>query len=110
MGSSSRSPQRNRAMSRAFVNEDGGVPDPRHRYPLPSRDDPGFDEAAARALLQGANEGDSDTAEAATGYRFGEPKLVPWIRQLLERARATGNDRQEQLAERFLRRAGVEVD
>src|SRR5678815_4921465 len=91
MGSSSRSPQRNRAMSRAFVNEDGGVPDPRHRYPLPSRDDPGFDEAAA-------------------GYRFGEPKLVPWIRQLLERARATGNDRQEQLAERFLRRAGVEVD
>jgi len=96
-------------MSRAFVNEEGPVPDPRQRFPLPSRDDPGFDEAAARALLKGANEGDSDGAELATGYRFGEPKLVPWIRRLLEDARESGNERQEQLAERFLRRAGVEV-
>lgn len=97
-------------MSRAFVNEDGGVPDPRHRYPLPSRDDPGYDEAAARVLLQGANEGDSDTAEAATGYRFGEPRLVPWVKLLLDVAREAGHERQEQLAERFLRRAGVEVE
>lgn len=97
-------------MSRAFVNEDGGTPDPRHRYPLPAMDDPGYDEAAARALLKGANEGDSDTAEAATGYRFGEPRLVPWIRLLLLSAWETGNERQEQLAERFLRRAGVEVE
>lgn len=96
-------------MSRAFVNEEGPAPDPRQRFPLPSRDDPGFDEAAARALLKGANEGDSDSAEVATGYRFGEPKLVPWIRRLLADARESGNERQEQLAERFLRRAGVEV-
>ena len=97
-------------MSRAFVNEEGGAPDPRHHFPLPAREDPGYDEAAARALLKGANEGDSDTAEAATGYRFGEPRLVPWVRLLLELARESGNERQEQLAERFLRRAGVELD
>ena len=97
-------------MSRAFVSEDQGGPDPRVRFPLPSRDDPGYDAAAARALLQGAHEGDSMAAEEATGYRFGEPALVPHVLLLLEQARAEGNDRLEQLAERFLRRAGVEVD
>lgn len=94
-------------MSRAFVNEEGSAPDPRHRFPLPARDDPGFDEAAARALLKGANEGDSDSAEIATGYRFGEPKLIPWVTRMLEDARESGDERQEQLAERFLRRAGI---
>ena len=97
-------------MSRAFVSEDSGGPDPRHRFPLPPRDDPGYDLAAARALLQGAHEGDSMAAEEATGYRFGEPALVPHIKLVLEQAREDGNDRLEQLAERFLRRAGVQVD
>ena len=97
-------------MSRAFINEDSGGPDPRHRFPLPPRDDPGYDEAAARALLQGAHEGDSASAEEATGYRFGEPALVPHVRAMLERARKDKNDRLEQLAERFLARAGVEVE
>ena len=96
-------------MSRAFVSEDSPAPDPRHKYPLPAPDDPGYDEAAARALLKGANEGDSDSAELATGYRFGEPKLIPWILRLLQDARESGNERQEQLAERFLRSAGVEL-
>src|SRR6188474_2151124 len=66
--------QKNAEMSRAFVNEDGAAPEPRHRFPLPASDDPAFPEAAARALLQGANEGDSGTAEAATGYLFGDPR------------------------------------
>jgi len=91
-------------MSRAFVNEDAGAESPR-LYGLPSRDDPGFDAAAARALLQGANEGDSASAEAATGYVFGEPSLQPYIERILDEARAGGNERLEQLAERFLRRA-----
>jgi hypothetical protein len=39
-------------MSRAFVNEDAGGPEPRYR--LPKRDDPGYDEAAAWALIEGA--------------------------------------------------------
>lgn len=95
-------------MSRAFVNEDDAAPEPRHRFPLPAADDPAFPEAAARALLQGANEGDSGTAEAATGYLFGDPRLVGVVRQILKSAREDGNDRLEQLAERFIRRAGEE--
>jgi len=97
-------------MSRAFVSEDQEGPDPRHRFPLPPVSDPGYDEAAARALLQGAHEGDSAAAEEATGYRFGEAKLVPYVHAILERARKDGNDRLEQLAERFLRKAGARVD
>jgi len=89
-------------MSRAFVNEDAGGEVP--RYPLPSLDDPGYDLAAARALLRGANEGDSASAEAATGYVFGEPRLRPHVERILAEARADGDDRLEQLAERFLRR------
>jgi len=77
---------------------------------LPPRDDQDYDAAATRALLQGAHEGDSASAEEATGYRFGEPVLVPHVRAILERARKQKNDRLEQLAERFLTRAGVEVD
>jgi len=97
-------------MSRAFVSEDNDGPDPRVRFPLPPRDDPGYAAAAARALLQGANEGDSAAAEEATGHGFGDPTLVPQVRELLESARRDGNDRLEQLAERYLRRAGIALD
>ena len=88
-------------MSRAFVNEDAGGPEP--RYHLPSRDDPGYDEAAAWALLEGANVGDSYSAELATGYHWGDPKLKPHVTRILARARQEGNERLEQLARRFLR-------
>ncbi len=94
-------------VSRAFVNEDAAEPDPRIRFPLPAPDDPGFALAAARALIRGANEGDSLTAEDATGYRFGDPRLIPEVTALLREAREGQNERLEQLAERFLRRAGV---
>jgi hypothetical protein len=90
-------------MSRAFVNEDAGGDAP--RYPLPPRDDPSYDAAAARALLKGADQGDSASAEAATGYVFGEPKLRRHVELVLNEARAAGDERLEQLAERFLRRA-----
>ncbi|HXE57370.1 MAG TPA: hypothetical protein VNK43_05175 [Gemmatimonadales bacterium] len=92
-------------MSRAFIDEDADGPEPLRRFRLPRRDDPGYDEAAARALLQGANEGDSAAAEDATGYLWGEPKLRPIVERILAEARARGNDRLEQLAERFLRAA-----
>jgi hypothetical protein len=88
-------------MSRAFVNEDAGDAAP--RFPLPPADDPAFDEAAARALLQGAHLGDTASAEAATGYYWGDPKLRPWVEQILAEAREDGEERLEQLAERFLR-------
>lgn len=88
-------------MSRAFVKEDAGGPE--RRYSLPPRSDPGFDEAAAMALLEGANVGDSYGAELATGYRWGEPKLRTYVQRILEQARSKGNERLQQLAERFLR-------
>jgi len=88
-------------MSRAFVREDAGGPE--RRYTLPPRTDPGYDSAAAQALLEGANVGDSYGAELATGYRWGEPKLKPYVEQVLAQARAEQNERLEQLAERFLR-------
>jgi hypothetical protein len=92
-------------MSRAFVNEDAGGGDALGKYPLPARDDPGFSLAAARALLRGADEGDTVGAEAATGFYWGDPSLEREVRQLLGEARDEGNERAEQLAERYLRRA-----
>jgi hypothetical protein len=89
-------------MSRAFINEDAGAGEA-PRFPLPGRDDPAFDIAAARALLQGADLGDTASAESATGYYWGEPKLRTLIQRILEEAREDGNERLEQLAERFLR-------
>jgi hypothetical protein len=89
-------------MSRAFVNEDaGGAQAP--RFVLPSRDDPAYDLAAARALLQGADLGDTASAEAATGYYWGDPALQPMVERILEEAREDADERLEQLAERFLR-------
>lgn len=91
-------------MSRAFVNEDAAGPEP--RYHLPPRDDPGYDAAAAWALLEGANVGDSYGAERATGYAWGEPRLVLHVERILTDARREGNERLQQLAERFLRVTG----
>ena len=90
-------------MSRAFVNEDAGGGAPRRGYGLPSRDDPGFDAAATAALLEAARDGETESAEIATGYYWGEPKLRPHVQRILARARAEGDDRLEQLAARFLR-------
>jgi len=89
-------------MSRAFINEDadaGNAP----RFPLPGRDDPTFDLAAARALLRGADLGDTASAESATGYYWGEPRLRPLVERILLEARQDDNERLEVLAERFLR-------
>ena len=70
---------------------------------MPAREDPGYDAAAAEALLEGANVGDSYSAELATGYRWGDPKLKPHVERILAAARSDRNERLEQLAERFLR-------
>ena len=96
-------------MSRAFVKEDG--PDgPEHRFNLPAADSPYYAEAAAWALIEGADRGDSKSAEVITGYRWGEADLVPHVREILERARTEGHDRVAQLARRFLRTAGASVE
>ena len=89
-------------MSRAFVNEDADQ-EPSPRYVLPDRTDPGYDEAAAWALLEGANHGDSRSAEIATGYTWGEPRLRTHVERILEKAREQRDERLESLARRFLR-------
>lgn len=92
-------------MSRAFVNEDAAE-GPEPKYSLPEPDSPYFDEAAAWALIQGANLGDTRGAEDATGCRWGEARLVPHVEKILEEARERDNLRLEQLARRYLRAAG----
>jgi hypothetical protein len=92
-------------MSRAFVKEDAN-PEPEPEYGLPDPESPYFDEAAARALIEGANQGNSKSAELATGYRWGEPELVPHIRAIREEALEQDDDRRVQLADRYLRKAG----
>jgi len=91
-------------MSRAFVREDPN-PEPEPRYELPDPDSARFDKAAASALIEGANQGNSRSAERATGYRWGDAMLAPHVHDILDRARSDGDDRIVQLAERFLRKA-----
>jgi hypothetical protein len=95
-------------MSRAFINEDAGAGES-PRFPLPPRDDPSFDLAAARALLHGADLGDTSSAEAATGYYWGEPKLSQLVERIRDEALEDRNERLEQLAERFLRVSGAKL-
>lgn len=91
-------------VSRAFVNEDAGQwGNPARRFNLPDRADPGFDAAAAEAMLEAAREGDTGSAEMATGYYWGEERLKPFVEAILIRARATEDERLVQLAERFTR-------
>lgn len=90
-------------MSRAFVNEDAGSNAPGKRYILPERDDPTYDQVAAETLLEAAREGDTESAERATGYYWGEPKLHAHVSRILQRAQDSGDDRLETLARRFLR-------
>ena len=90
-------------MSRAFTKEDDGSQrGPRRHYGLPPRGTPDFDAAAAAALLEAARAGETASAEQATGYYWGEPKLRPHVARILAQARATGDEPLVQLAERFL--------
>mgnify|MGYP006969361296 CR=1 FL=1 len=91
-------------MSRAFVKEDDHEREPEFRLPDPNS--PYYEEAAAWALIQGADEGNSRSAELATGYRWGDPALKDHVQAILERALDEGEDRVAQLARRFLRAGG----
>lgn len=90
-------------MSMAFLRDDAEGEMPRRNYGLPDRDDPEFDRVAARALLEAARVGETQLAERATGYYWGEPKLKPFVQELLAEAEKNSDDRLEQLATRFLR-------
>ncbi len=94
-------------MSRAFVREDADHPVAPGYFALPAKDDPGFDAAAARALLEAARDANTASAEVATGYRWGEPRLHRHVRKLLEEAESLPVHEQDRryirLAQRFLR-------
>jgi hypothetical protein len=90
-------------MSRAFVKDDHDDSVPRRFYGLPSREDPAFDAAAARALLDAARIGETASAEQATGYYWGEAVLRPHVARILTEAESGGDERLAQLARRFLR-------
>ena len=94
-------------MSRAFVNEDATGPEDRPRFTLPEPSDPGYDAAAALAMLEGAREGHTRDAEEATGYRWGDPALSAHIERLLEQEMARPADERDrrlvQVARRYLK-------
>jgi hypothetical protein len=93
-------------MSRAFIREDAGDHVPPGRFGLPDRDDPDFDLAAARALLEAARDARTESAEAATGYRWGEPRLHAHVRTLIEEAESLPEEARDRrylrVARRFL--------
>ena len=70
---------------------------------MPPRDDPGFDAAAARALLEAAREGVTGDAEQATGYYWGDATLRAHVDAIRDEAARSGDERLQQLAERFLK-------
>lgn len=90
-------------MSRAFLRDDAEGEMPRRHYDLPDRDDPQFDRAAARALVEAARVNETQLAERATGYYWGEPRLRPYVEQILVEAERDKDERLEQVARRFLR-------
>ena len=90
-------------MSRAFLRDDAEGEMPFRDYNLPDPNDPGFDRAAARALLEAARVSETQLAERATGYYWGEPKLRPYVEEILAEAERAKDDRLEQVARRFLR-------
>jgi hypothetical protein len=90
-------------MSRAFLRDDAEGEMPRRNYALPPKDDPGYDRAAARALLEAARVSETQLAERATGYYWGEPRLRPFVEEVLAEAEKAQDDRLEQVARRFLR-------
>lgn len=90
-------------MSQAFLRDDAEGEMPRRNYGLPERDDPEFDRFAARALLEAARVSETQLAERATGYYWGEPRLKPYVEELRAQAERENDERMEQLARRFLR-------
>ncbi len=89
-------------MSRAFLRDDAEGEMPRRNYDLPERDDPAYEAAAARALLEAARVNETQLAERATGFYWGEPLLRPYVEQMLAEAQRVNDERLEQVARRFL--------
>jgi hypothetical protein len=91
-------------VSRAFIDDDRDESGrPRREFHLPDREDPGFAAAAARALLEAARDGVTGDAEQATGYYWGDVALREHVEAIRALAEKDGDERLQQLAERFLK-------
>ena len=94
-------------MSRAFVNEDASGPDDAPRFTLPEPGDPGYEAAAALAMLEGARSGHTREAEEATGYRWGDRALVDHVERLVDQEMTRPADERDQrliqVGRRYLR-------
>ena len=90
-------------MSRAFLRDDAEGEMPRRHYDLPDRDDPEYERRAARALLEAARVNETQLAERATGFLWGEPCLRSFVEEILVEAEQAKDERLEQVARRFLR-------
>jgi hypothetical protein len=89
-------------MSRAFLRDDAEGEMPFRNYHLPPPDDPDYDRDCARAMLEAARVNETQLAERATGYYWGEARLKPFVQEILVEAEQAKDDRLEQLARRFL--------
>ena len=75
---------------------------PRRFYDLPERDDPAYDKAAARALLEAARETRRNSPSAPRDRRHpGEPKPRRYVEEFLAAAERDKDDRLEQVAGDF---------
>jgi hypothetical protein len=54
-------------------------------------------------LLEAARINETQLAERATGLYWGEPRLHPYVAEILAEAERSGDERLEQVARRFLR-------
>ncbi|MGH7474907.1 MAG: hypothetical protein ACRELD_01320 [Longimicrobiales bacterium] len=97
-------------MSRAFVKEDADDFEPTRDFGLPPADDPSYDTAAALVLLEAARDGHTSSAEAATGYRWGEPQLRAHVQRLIDKEQARPEAQRDRrfitVGRRFLRAGG----
>lgn len=93
-------------MSRAFVREDADEYEPPVNFGLPPRSDPSYESAVALVLLEAARDGRTQSAEDATGYRWGDPHLFEHVRRHLAKAESQPEPEQDRrlirLARRFL--------
>jgi hypothetical protein len=94
-------------MSRAFVREDDDDNTRPLSFALPRRSHSGWPAAAAMALLDAAYQGRTSEGEAATGLRWGDPKLAAEVARILDEEEARPEPEQDrrliQVARRYLR-------
>jgi hypothetical protein len=93
------------------VKEDDEEYEPERTFALPAPNTPGYGEASARVLLEAARDNETSQAESATGYPWGHPDLVVYVKAILEGLESAPFEEQDrrmiQVATRYLRAAST---